>query len=457
MKSLKSLFGGDVRQFSMLFALIALIAFFQISTGKVLTPSNLMNIINGNSYVLILAIGMVMVIVVGHIDLSVGSVAAVVGIIVAMTIRDWGIPWWLGVIIGLAAGLVIGAWQGWWVAYVGVPGFIATLAGMMFFRGLNQFIGKSNSVPVPEEIRWIGGGYLNDWGLLSYTDAKDVVHTINEPTLILGLLAIGFVVWREFSMRKRAARIGAQPDTTLVVTVRVLVLVAVIGYLTYQFASGRPNTSFPVPGLLLVLLIIGYHILTQRTVTGRHIYAVGGNKAAAALSGVSTKRTYFFVMTNMAVLSALAGIVFIGRSTSSGPFDGVMWELDAIAAVFIGGAAVSGGIGTVTGSIIGGLVMATLNNGLQIMGVGSDATQMIKGLVLLLAVAFDVYNKMQGRPSIIGMLMRRPATEVSATDPATTPAVPQQDVVEEAAPVAAAATTTTKRSKKSATTEREED
>lgn len=459
MKALKSLFGGDVRQFSMLFALIALIGFFQITTGKVLSSTNLMNLINGNSYVLILAIGMVMVIVVGHIDLSVGSVAAVVGIIVAMTIREWGIPWWLGIIVGLAVGLLIGAWQGWWVAYVGVPGFIATLAGMMFFRGLNQFIGKSNSVPVPKEIQWIGGGYLNDWGLLKWTDAAGNTQTINEPTLILGFLAIAFVVWREFSLRKRAARIGTQPDSFVIVGIRVAVLIAVIGYLTYQYASGRPNTSFPVPGLLLVLLIIGYHILTQRTVTGRHIYAVGGNKSAAALSGVSTKRVYFFVMANMSVLAALSGIVFIGRSTSSGPFDGNMWELDAIAAVFIGGAAVSGGIGTVTGSIIGGLVMATLNNGLQLMGVGSDATQMIKGLVLLLAVAFDVYNKTQGRPSITGLLFKKfspRANEVSAPELATVPAATQQDVVEETAPIAVPATTTTKRSKKSASTERED-
>jgi len=397
MKSLKALFGGDVRQFTMLFALIALLLFFQVATGgKVLTPSNMMNLINGNSYVLILAIGMVMVIVVGHIDLSVGSVAAVVGIIVALTIRDWGIPWWLGILIGIAVGLVIGLWQGWWVAYVGVPGFIATLAGMMFFRGLNQYIGKSNSVPVPEQIQWLGGGYLPEWGPNT---------GLNNSTLLLGIIAIAYVIWREFQLRHRAQRIGDQPNSALVVGMRVTVLVAVIVYVTYLYGTGRPGTSFPVPGVLLVLLIIGYHILTQRMALGRHIYAVGGNKAAAALSGVSTRRTYFFAMANMSVLAALAGIVFIGRSTSSGPFDGTNWELDAIAAVFIGGAAVSGGIGTVTGSIIGGLVMATLNNGLQLMGVGSDATQMIKGLVLLLAVAFDVYSKQQGKPSITGALI----------------------------------------------------
>jgi putative multiple sugar transport system permease protein len=191
-------------------------------------------------------------------------------------------------------------------------------------------------------------------------------------------------------------------------------IVGVIGYVTWIFGSGRPGTSFPIPGLILVALVIVYHILTEHTQFGRHIYAVGGNKEAAALSGVNTKRVYFLVMLNMSFLAALAGLLFVGRSTSAGPLDGTMWELDAIAAVFIGGAAVSGGIGTVIGSVVGGLVMAVLNSGLMLMGVGADRTQVIKGLVLLVAVAFDVYNKQQGRPSIIGHLMSRmqPAIKV---------------------------------------------
>ncbi len=414
MKSLKSLLGGDIRQFSMMGALVILIAFFQIGTGgKVLTSTNMVNLINGNSYVLILAIGMVMVIVIGHIDLSVGSVAAVVGIIVALAMRDWGIPWWAGILLGLAVGAAIGAWNGWWVAYVGVPGFITTLAGMMLFRGLNQFIGHSNSVPVPKEFRFIGAGYLPEWGPST---------GLNNSTLLLGILAAAYVVWRELKLRKKALRIGMQPASLVIASIRAGLLIVVIGYVTFLYGAGRVGTSFPVPGVLLVLLVIFYHVLTQRTVIGRHIFAVGGNRIAASLSGVSTKRTYFFVMMNMSILSAIAGMVFIGRSTASGPFDGNMWELDAIAAVFIGGAAVSGGIGTVTGSIIGGLVMATLNNGLQLMGVGSDRTQIIKGLVLLLAVAFDVYNKQQGRPSIIGLLIRmRPAPQDSVDGGAETP------------------------------------
>jgi putative multiple sugar transport system permease protein len=173
----------------------------------------------------------------------------------------------------------------------------------------------------------------------------------------------------------------------------MVLLGGIVAWLTYQFASGRPGTSFPVPGLILVSLVLLYSFVAGRTILGRHIYAVGGNIQAAQLSGVDTRRAIFLVMMNMSILAALAGLMFIGRATASGPFDGVNWELDAISAVFIGGAAVSGGVGTVIGSVIGGLVMAVLNNGLQLMGVGADMTQIIKGLVLLLAVAFDIYNK----------------------------------------------------------------
>jgi putative multiple sugar transport system permease protein len=397
MKSLAQIFSGGARQFGMIFALLLLVVVFQIGTGgKVLTPTNVQNIINGNSYVLILAIGMVLVIIAGHIDLSVGSVAAVVGIVVALAIRDWGIPWWLGIVLGLAVGAVIGAWQGFWVAYVGIPGFITTLAGMMFFRGANQYIGKSNTIPVPDEIRFLGAGYLPEWGPAT---------GMNNSTLLLGVLAIAALVWGEYRKRASERRLGGEATPVWAVVTRTVLLAAVIAYLTFLFGSGRVGTSFPIAGMILGALVLLYGFISSRTITGRHIYAVGGNKAAAALSGVNIRRTNFFVMMNMSVLAALAGIVFIGRSTASGPFDGTNWELDAIAAVFIGGAAVSGGVGTVVGSMIGGLVMAVLNNGLQLLGIGSDRTQMIKGLVLLAAVAFDVYNKIQGKPSIIGLLM----------------------------------------------------
>ncbi|MDQ1306495.1 MAG: putative multiple sugar transport system permease protein [Actinomycetota bacterium] len=409
MKSLKEVLGGGLHQFTMVFALVALLLAFNItSDGRMLTPSNFQNLLSGNAYVLILAIGMVMVIVIGQIDLSVGSVAGVVGMTVALSIKSWGIPWWLGILVGLAVGALIGAWQGFWLSKVGIPGFITTLAGMMIFRGAVIWMSGSISQPVPDELTYLGAGYLPEWGP-SWTQ-------MNNSTLLLGLAAIAWYGWSQLRQHvRRAAHSDPKPPLWPVV-VRIVLVGLVVSYVTWLFGSGRPGTSFPVPGLILVALVIIYHIVTQRTTFGRAIYAVGGNRSAAALSGVNTDRTYFLVMLNMSVLAALAGILFIGRATSAGPSDGTNWELDAIAAVFIGGAAVSGGIGTVIGSMVGGLVMAVLNSGLSLMGVGADRTQVIKGLVLVAAVAFDVYNKQQGRPSISGLLFRRkPGSAVDGT------------------------------------------
>ncbi|SEC48020.1 multiple monosaccharide ABC transporter permease [Arthrobacter woluwensis] len=398
MNALKKIFGGDTRQFGMIFALVFLIVFFQILTGGItLTPENVINLFNGNSYILILAIGMVLVIIAGHIDLSVGSVAAFVGISVALIVRDWGVPSWVGILIGLLLGAIVGAWQGFWVAYVGIPAFIVTLAGMLLFRGLNQLLGKSNTIPVPGDFQTIGAGYLPEIG-------PDTGY--NNLTLLLGLAAIAAIIWGELRRRKAAQALGADVDEMWVVVTRLVLICGAIAYATYLFATGRPGTSFPVPGIILAVLVLVYGFITSRTVVGRHIYAVGGNKHAAELSGVQAKRIDFLVMMNMSILAGLAGMIFVARSTASGPFDGVGWELDAIAAVFIGGAAVSGGVGTVVGSIVGGLVMALLNNGLQLMSVGADWTQIIKGLVLLVAVAFDVYNKSQGKRSITGLLLK---------------------------------------------------
>ena len=397
-QGLRQMLGGNVRQYGMLGALILLALLFQVlSGGKMLTPSNAQNILNGNSYVLVLAIGMLFVIITGQIDLSVGSVAAVVGICTALSIRFWEFPWWLGILFGLLVGILIGMWQGSWLAFVGVPGFITTLAGMMLFRGLYQYVGKASSNPAPDEIRFIGGGYLPEWGPNT---------GLNNSTLLLGILAFAVIALLDLRRRARVTRAGGTPSALWVTVVRLAVIALAIGYVTWLFGSGRPGTSFPVPGLILVAMGLIYNFISTRTTIGRGVYAVGGNKAAAALTGISVKKIYFLTMTNMSFLAAVAGVMYFGRATSTGPSDGVGWELDAIAAVFIGGAAVSGGIGTVVGSLIGGLVMAVLNNGLYLMGVGSDMTQMIKGFVLLVAVAFDLYSKSQGKPSIIGALTR---------------------------------------------------
>ncbi|RLP88929.1 sugar ABC transporter permease [Micromonospora sp. BL4] len=408
----KNLFGGttsNARQFGMIFTLVAIVLIFQIWTnGLTLRSDNLIALFQQNSYILILAIGMLMVIVAGHIDLSVGSVAAFTGILVAKSMTEWDLPWPAAIVFGLAIGAVIGAWQGFWVAYIGVPAFIVTLAGMLLFRGGNQFIGNAQSIPVPEGFREIGSGFLPEFGPNT---------GYNNATLLLGLAAAVAIVWRELQLRKTRRAMDADPAPMWISILRMAVMVGVIAFAALRFASGRVGTSFPISGIILVALVIAYSFYTRNTAGGRHIYAVGGNSRAAELSGVKLKRVNFFVMMNMSVLAALAGMIFVARSQASGPQDGNGWELDAIAAVFIGGAAVAGGIGTISGSIVGGLVMAVLNNGLQLQGVGTDKVQIIKGLVLLLAVAIDVYNKSQGRFSIIGSLMRPFRRDDSASPP----------------------------------------
>lgn len=389
-KMIKQVLGSEFRNFTMIIALVVLLLGFNIiSGGKMITSSNIQNLITGNAYVLILAIGMLMVIVIGQIDLSIGSVAGFAGMAMALAARDLGFPWWLAVLLALVIGAVVGAWQGFWVARLGIPGFITTLGGMMIFRGGVIWLSRSISVPAPKELKVFGSGYLPDWG-------RELTG-LNNFTLVLALIGIIVYAVAQLRKRKRMAAITGNLEPLWPVTVRIGLVALIMGYVAWLFASGRPGTSFPIPGLILLALIIIYHTVTQRTRLGRHIYAVGGNRTAAALSGVNVPRTYFFTMMNMSVLAALAGIIYLGRSTAAGPSDGTAWEMDAIASVFIGGAAVSGGIGTVLGTMVGGLVMAVLNSGLMLMGVGADRTQVIKGFVLLAAVAFDVYNKQHSR------------------------------------------------------------
>ncbi|MDQ1538628.1 MAG: putative multiple sugar transport system permease protein [Actinomycetota bacterium] len=423
LKDLTKIFGGgqsDIRQFGILLSLIVIIGFFDWWTkGLTLSSGNLINLVSQYSYILILAIGMVMVIIAGHIDLSVGSVAAFAGIVVATSMNSWNLPWPLAILLGLFVGALIGAWQGFWVAFVGVPAFIVTLAGMLIFRGGNQLIGNANTVPVPKEFTTIGAGYLPEFGPNT---------SYNNLTLLLGLAIAVAVVVKEWRARQVQQSMGSDMAPLWVSAFKVILLVAVLAFATLAFAGGRVGTSFPISGIILGVLVLVYSFVTRNTIFGRHIYAVGGNRLAAELSGVKSKRVNFLVMMNMSILASLAGMIFVARSVASGPQDGLNWELDAIAAVFIGGAAVSGGIGTVTGSIIGGLVMAVLNNGLQLKGVGSDLTQIIKGMVLLLAVGVDVWNKTQGRPSITGLLTRKrgsaaepPPTGTSEGSPAASP------------------------------------
>lgn len=416
MPALKQLLGGNLRQLAMVIVLILEILLFQFLTGgTVLSAQNLQNVLSGNTYVLILAMGMVLVIIAGHIDLSVGSVAAVIGIVLAKVTSEQsgaGLPWWIGIGAALIVGVVIGTWHGFWVAIVGVPAFVVTLGGMLLFRGMNQFIGKSLSIPVPDQVKFIGAGYMNWLPPIAVGN-----WIINSETVILAMIAALVMVYLRTRKRLRLARAGAELPARWIFVVQVVFICVIILLFGWIFATGRPGTSLPISGIIVILLFLFYNFVSRNTPLGRGVYAVGGNRVAAELTGISVKKINFFVMFNSSVLAAIAAVCFVGRSGASTPFDGNLWELDAIASVFIGGASVWGGIGTLGGTMVGALVMAFLNNGLQLLGVGTDWTQMIKGLVLLLAVAFDVLSKKQGKPSIIGMFSAARKRNQTASNP----------------------------------------
>ena len=387
--------GGNVRQYGMIIALLALVLLFQVLTdGLFLEPRNVTSLLVQNGYILILAIGMVMVIIAGHIDLSVGSVAAFVGATVAIAMQRFDLPWPLAILLGLGVGALVGVWQGYWVAYVGIPAFIVTLAGMLLFRGLDLIMLDASSVAVPEGFQTIANGFLPEVG------PNTGYHNL---TLLLAFAMIAGLVVLE--MRRRADLKKHDMDVPPMV-LSVIKLVIVGGGLLIFALLLASYKGVPVVGLILGGLVLIYTFVMRKTVFGRHIYSVGGNSGAARLSGVDTRRVDFMVMVNMGLLAGVAGMVFTAYLNAANPKDGVGFELDAIAAVFIGGAAVAGGVGTVSGSMVGGLVMGVLNLGLANLSVDSNFIQIIKGLVLLLAVAFDVRSKMQGRPSFIGMLIK---------------------------------------------------
>jgi putative multiple sugar transport system permease protein len=375
--------GSNVRQYGMVLALAAIVLFFQFQTnGVLLKPLNVSNLLTQNSYILILAIGMVMVIISRHIDLSVGSVAAFVGAVAAIMMTKWDLPWFVAVVLCLALGALIGAWHGFWVAYVGIPAFIVTLASMLIFRGLTLTVLNGETVAnLPPQFEGMGNGFLPEIG------PDTGLHNL---TMLIGAAMSAFVVWIEFRRRASATRYQFDVAPRPLFLTKVVLEVAVIMYFVYVLAQYR---GLPVVAVILFALVGLYTFVMSRTVIGRQIYAVGGNVDAATMSGVRTRRIDFLVLTNMGMLAALAGMVFAARLTAANPKAGQNFELDAIAAAFIGGAAVTGGVGTVVGAIIGGFVMGVLNNGMSIRGVGIDWQQTIKGLVLLTAVAFDVYNK----------------------------------------------------------------
>ena len=383
MENLKKIVKENITQYSMVIALIGIMIFFQIKSGGILLkPVNITNLILQNSYILILAIGMLLVIVAFQIDLSVGSVAAVVGAIAAIMIINNHVSVTVGIIVALLIGALIGAFQGAWIAYVRIPAFIATLAGQLVFIGLTEvFLNGTSIAPFPKSFQLMSTGFIPDF----FNG-----NGLHITTIVIGLLiTIGYVL-SEINKRRTQKKYNFEVSSLGLVVAKVAVIVIVINAFCYIMAEYK---GIPTVLVLLGVLIAVYSFITNKTTIGRHIYALGGNEKAARLSGVKTKLIVFLVFVNMGVLAALSGLVFAARLNSATPNAGIGFELDAIAACFIGGASTAGGIGTIAGAIIGGLFMGVMNNGMSLMGVGIDWQQAIKGFVLLLAVAFDVYSK----------------------------------------------------------------
>ncbi|GAA1314246.1 multiple monosaccharide ABC transporter permease [Pseudonocardia xinjiangensis] len=382
-------FSINPRQSGIYVAFVLIIVLFSVLTdGALLQPQNISNIIVQNSYILVLAIGMILIIIAGHIDLSAGSVVAVTGAISAVLMVNLNVPWPLAVLVTLIAGAVIGAWQGFWIAYFGIPAFIVTLAGMLLFRALTlTVLGNQGIGPFPDPIRTLSNGftegYLGNIGLGPLGGA-DLL------SLLVGLGVVAGIAVTQWRQRVGRLGYGQVVDPLPIFVLKIALAAVVVLAVVVQLARFK---NLPWVLVLLAVLVLGYTLLTTRSVFGRHIYAVGGNLSAATLSGVKVKSVTFWIFVNMGVLAALAGVIFAGRLNQAGPTAGTNFELDAIAAAFIGGAAVQGGVGKVVGAITGGLIMAVINNGMSLIGAPSERVMLVKGLVLLAAVAYDIWTK----------------------------------------------------------------
>ena len=379
--------GAHLRENGMLMALVAIVLFFtvvvQLTLGvDFLSAQNITNLFLQNSYVIIMALGMLLVIVAGHIDLSIGSVVGFTGAVAAVLTVNMGLPVYVVIPAVLFVGMLIGAAQGYWIAYWRIPSFIVTLAGMLVFRGLTLWLLNGQNIgPFPKSFQSLSTGFIPD------------VFGVDKPNMtalaivVLAAVVIIFISWRA---RKSDVTFGIAPEPMIMFAIRNLIVAAALIFVGYKLATfrGLPNVV-----IVLSILTIVYAFFTENTVMGRRIYALGGNEKAAKLSGIKTDRLVFLTFVNMGVLAALAGMIVAARLNSATPKAGGGFELDVIAAVFIGGASMSGGVGKIIGVVVGALIMGVMNNGMSILGIGIDYQQVIKGLVLLAAVIFDVYNK----------------------------------------------------------------
>lgn len=385
--AIRARLGGGLRQNGMVLALLAIVLFFVVVVRGTqgidfLSAQNITNLFLQNSYVIVMALGMLLVIVSGHIDLSVGSVAAFTGAASAFLTVKLGWPVWAVMPAVLMIGALIGAAQGYWIAYWRIPSFIVTLAGMLVFRGLTLWLLQGQNIgPFPKAFQALSTGFVGD----VFGPDKP-----NFTALILVAMAAAAIVTGGLRARAQDAAFGTEPEPAGLFWTRNAIVVAALMFVGWKLAMFRG-----LPNVLIVMsvLIVLYAFVTEQTTLGRRIYALGGNEKAARLSGIKTDRLVFLTFVNMGVLAALAGMIVTARLNSATPKAGVGFELDVIAAVFIGGASMSGGSGKILGVVVGALIMGVMNNGMSIMGIGIDYQQVIKGLVLLAAVIFDVYNK----------------------------------------------------------------
>ncbi|HTN62521.1 MAG TPA: multiple monosaccharide ABC transporter permease [Devosia sp.] len=392
--SARTILQNNLRDYGLVVALLAIMVFFQVATNGVLfKPVNLTNIVLQNSYIIIMALGMLLVIVGGQIDLSVGSVSGFIGAIAGILMVEYHVPAIPAGLLCIILGGVIGASQGYWIAYLKIPSFIVTLAGMLVFKGLALAVLGGKSVgPFPPEFQLLSAGFIPDIiGPISIPQGGEAAPIVlHSTTLAIGILIVVAMVFSTIRGRANRQAHGYVLEPFSLFVIKTTIISGLILYFTYLVASykGMPNVL-----IVMSILIALFVFMTKKMTIGRRIYAMGGNVKAAQLSGIKTERLSFQLFIIMGMLSALAGLIFAARLNTATPKAGQGFELDVIAAVFIGGASMAGGVGQVAGAVIGAFIMGVMNNGMSIMGVNIDWQQVIKGLVLLGAVVFDVYNK----------------------------------------------------------------
>lgn len=388
---------GVLKKYAMLIALVAVFIFFYFATGgKALYSQNINNLISQNAYVFVLATGMLLCILTGgNIDLAVGSVVCFAGGAGAIIMEN-KLPWGLAVIVMLVMGLLIGMWQGFWIAYVKVPPFIATLAGMLAFRGLSNVLMGGITHPVENTtfLNVFGGGsdcYVPDFLAKvgpSFTSRDGVL--INKTCLFAGVLIAAIVVVYTVINRSNLRKNGYKLESLTSVIVKTVLICAVLVWIFYKLATYK---GIPTSLIWIAVILCVFAYITTKTTFGRNLYAVGGNEKAARLSGINTKKVMFSAYTMMGLLAGFAGILNIARNVGAQPTFGQGYEMDAIAACFIGGASAYGGTGSIGGVIIGASLLGVINQGMSIMGTSSNYQKIVKGLVLLFAVLFDVLSK----------------------------------------------------------------